>query len=192
MSLNIISWNAQSFQNKIFEFRNYLNSLKKPLHIILIQETWLTSSISIELAGYTCIRADRPTSNARAHGGVLIFIANNIRFKRVNFTNLELTEGIFIEIYLSQFTFKLGCVYSSSGLSRHDAKLDYKRLLSKPGPFLLAGDFNAKHIEWNNSTSNRKGLDLFSICDSNHVNIHFPDHPTLFPDNCKATPCLRQ
>ena len=54
-------------------------------------------------------------------------------------------------------------------------------MISHSGPFVLAGDFNAKHTSWNNVKFDQSGCHLKKICDDNLCDIHFTNSPTAFP-----------
>ena len=55
-------------------------------------------------------------------------------------------------------------------------------------PVLLAGDLNAKHVDWNSRLSTRRGKLLRDYADGNSCLIFEPDSPTTNPYNSSATP----
>jgi hypothetical protein len=55
-------------------------------------------------------------------------------------------------------------------------------------PVLLAGDLNAKHMDWNSRLSTRRGKLLHDYADGNSCLIFGPDSPTTSPYNPLATP----
>ena len=55
-------------------------------------------------------------------------------------------------------------------------------------PVLLAGDLNAKHVDWNSWLSTRRGKLLRDYADGNSCLIFGPDSPTTNPYNSSATP----
>lgn len=187
MSINILSWNCQSVLSKMYELQNYIKDPKNSTpNLILLQETWLNPKQTVKIPNFNCIRNDRNSDSRRPHGGVLIFIHKDIKFKIINFPNLKFIEGVFISVDTGSFTLTMGSIYSSSSLSRNEAKNDIKKLLSMQGPFVLVGDWNAKSHSWNNICQNFKGIDLKKICDEKMIDINFPDFPTLNPDNRKG------
>ena len=182
MDLKVLSWNAQSIKNKIkSELADHL--LKNFYHLILIQETWLSDKSEVSLPGYSCLRADRKTNlNLNyPHGGVLIFIHKSILGQSVKFCHLEHVESLFIKLTIGSFSFVLGTTYISPKKSRLEFFKDFNKILSQPGPFIIAGDFNAKHKNWNNPSNCRKGTDLNNLCKRHNCSINFPDVPTLHP-----------
>lgn len=203
MNIKVLSWNCQSLNTtKLYSLKNFLNDTSNPnsYHLIFLQETWLNASIKISLPHYNCVRKDRNKQSQYPHGGVIIFVRKDINYKTVAFCNLDFMEAVFVEIDTGIFPIKFGSVYSTSKMSRKNSKSDFIKLLSRNGPFVLAGDFNAKHPSWNNPSFNPitgkkllsgpdygKGSDLKEICDHFRVELCFPDHPTLSPDNNKGT-----
>lgn len=181
MRLKILSWNAQSFRNKKSDFLNFIN--ENTFHIILLQETWLNEKVDLSIPNFSCLRKDRVnTTNSRnPHGGVLIFVHNSINAKSVQFCHLNFVESVFIRIQVSSFAVTIGSIYSSAALTRAQSAKDLSKLISQPEPFILAGDFNAKHSFWNNINNCKKGEDLFKFCSQHSCSVNFPDEPTLFP-----------
>jgi hypothetical protein len=55
-------------------------------------------------------------------------------------------------------------------------------------PVLMAGDLNAKHVDWNSWLSTRRGKLLHDYADGNSCLIFGPDTPTTNPYNPLATP----
>jgi hypothetical protein len=55
-------------------------------------------------------------------------------------------------------------------------------------PVLLAGDLNAKHVDWNSRLITRRGKLLRDYADENSCQIFGPDSPTNIPYNQSATP----
>ena len=55
-------------------------------------------------------------------------------------------------------------------------------------PVLLAGDLNAKHVDWNSRLSTRREKFLRDYTDENSCLIFGPDTPTINPYNPSATP----
>jgi exonuclease III len=171
MLLKILSWNSQSVQFKDIELSHFLQ--QNFFHIVCIQETWLKPNLKFSIPGYHCLRQDRISSSPNPHGGVAILVHSSIKSKctRAKFVKMDLVESIFVEISLSTFKFTLGSIYCPGKPRKYDSefekkiKLDLSKLLSRPGPFVLTGDWNAKHINWNNKLNDQRGnfLDSFTF-----------------------------
>jgi len=55
-------------------------------------------------------------------------------------------------------------------------------------PVLLAGDLNAKHVDWNSRLNTRRGKLLRDYADENSCLIFGPDAPNTNPYRSNATP----
>jgi hypothetical protein len=55
-------------------------------------------------------------------------------------------------------------------------------------PDLMAGDLNAKHMEWNSRIFTRRGRFLLDYTDKNSCPIYGPNTPTKVPYNLSAAP----
>jgi hypothetical protein len=54
-------------------------------------------------------------------------------------------------------------------------------------PVLMAGDLNAKHVDWNSRLTTRRGKILCDCADGNSCLIFGPDTPTTYTYNLSAT-----
>lgn len=179
MCIKVLSWNIQSFRSKKSELLTFLqNNL---FHIVLLQETWLNEKVLITIPNYECFRNDRNANSRNPHGGVMICIHKSLAIKRIFSKNLQHIESIFAELAIGQRLITIGSVYNSSALTPKQSHDDLKKLFSLPGTLILGGDWNAKHTSWNNVKNNRKGSDLFKLCQEKLLDIHAPDSITLIP-----------
>jgi hypothetical protein len=55
-------------------------------------------------------------------------------------------------------------------------------------PVLMAGDLNAKHVDWNSRMTTKRGKLLRDYADENSCLIFWPDTPTTNPYNPSVTP----
>jgi exonuclease III len=181
MRLKILSWNCQSLRSKIFELSDFLEN--NFYHFVLLQETWLNQNSKIHFPNYVCVRKDRNSHSRNPHGGVAILVHVSLKnnYAMLKPVDLDFVESIIIQVNLKNFNFTLGSIYSPATCRATDVRSDLEKLLSKPGPFILAGDYNAKHTSWNNSKSNIKGKHLLRICNEKFCEIHFSEETTVFP-----------
>jgi hypothetical protein len=181
MGLRIVTWNCHSARYKDVELSNFLKNHFH--HFVLLQETWLSPKVTFKIPGYVCLRQDRETFSQSSHGGVAILIHNSIASScsRIKFVELDIVESIFVQVSFPSFSFVLGSIYSPATCSAKNVKGDIQKLLTRPGPFVFAGDFNAKHPSWNNVNYNYKGVHLRRICDENLCEIHHSEETTCFP-----------
>jgi Endonuclease-reverse transcriptase len=179
MKLKILSWNCQSLQTKVLELCHFLKS--NFFLIVLLQETWLNSRVPIKVLNYDCVRQDRDSNSQYPHGGVAFLFHKSLGYKRCDVVGLEFIESIFINLSIHAFQFTVGSIYASSSLKKTEVKIDLEKLFARPGLFVFAGDYNAKHTSWNNVKSDNKGTSLLRICEKNLCEIHFSELPTAFP-----------
>lgn len=184
MFINSCCWNAHSlsanYQNtKIPELSRFIE--EKNLKLICISETWLTDRSNVTIPHFYCYRTDR------SRGGVCIFIHKSIPHKFLKQISLEYAEAVQIKIHDHNRDITVSSIYCSPSCTRAQSLYFFDKVLSSPGPTVIAGDFNAKHNSWNNATFCLKGVDLFNLCNKKRVNVHPPDGPTCTPPNGKPS-----
>lgn len=177
--LKVVMWNSRSLKSKVSEFSNFLNFHK--IDIALISETWLNPSIKISIPDFQIYRNDRNSNSSHPHGGVAICVRKNLVHFQCNSVNLNSIENIFIKVPFENSNLSIGSIYCPPSMKVHDFKSEMRKLLSLPGPIILGGDVNAKHISWNNTKNNYKGIELLKIADNSFYDILSPNYPTLFP-----------
>ena len=106
-TLEIFHLNARSMRNKL----NYIHDIADTFHILCIAETFLDNSItmdSIILEGFNePLRKDR-TNNG---GSVVIFVTNELRYKRWPDLKDQNIESIWVEIMLNNYSILVCCFY---------------------------------------------------------------------------------
>ena len=83
-------------------------------------------------------------------------------------------ESLFIRIH-SKPSLIVGAVYITPKTKITEEHLD--NLTAHPSPFIIGGDFNAKHTLWNNCTNNRLGNTLHKHLHKNNYHI---EHSNTF------------
>ena len=125
--------------------------------VICISETYLNSDIStvdenLEIAGYTLIRVDHPSSTKR--GGVCIYYKHSLAFKLLDICYLE--ECINFEISFGGKLCNFISLYRSASQPidafekfPDNFELNLEKVTNK-NPYLIAilGDFNATSSSW--------------------------------------------
>ena len=81
---------------------------------------------------------------------------------------------------------KILAVYLSP--SRPLIKRDLSACLDGGLPVLMAGDLNAKHVDWKSRLTTTRGRLLRDYADRNSCLIYCPDSPTTIPYNPSAIP----
>lgn len=178
--LRVVNWNGRSIQNKQLEFFDFLQSHN--IDVAVVTETWLRPNISFLHPNYCCIRFDRGTNNdADRGGGVLIAIRREIGFQELR-TKSKVIETVGISIPFGEHKLNIIAAYfpgSRRGSDWSSFRQDIRALSNHTDPFLIVGDFNARHNQWNCATNNRAGNLLLQEATHCGFTVHYPDTPTF-------------
>ena len=174
--LKIISWNANGInsKNKLDLLINLI--IKEKIDIILLNETRIRKNKNLKIKGFTTIRRDRNDNSG--HGGVAIFIKNNIDFKEIN-PIIDCS----IEHAIIQLSNKLTIIIVYNSPINNFIQNDILKLTKVSKKMLIIGDLNARHQFWNCQSNNANGRTLLSVLNSTECVIQYPDTPTHYPDN---------
>lgn len=169
-SPRILLWNIRSFRSHRNEL--ILLTASTQAEVVLLTETFLTPNIIISLPGYTVVRSDRATPR----GGVAILIKNSIHFKVINKPpDLDLECCL---IKTETPSLHIGVVYIPPKYDLNPSSLN--KLTGIGSPFIIGGDFNAKHRFWNSYQANKNGKILYNHYASSNYNIMYPNSFTRF------------
>lgn len=171
MCLKSLVWNAHSIKPKLSEFIKFIEDHK--IDIILLSETWLKADEIFYLPLFNCYRTDRP------YGGVAILIRKVIPHQFIKKIALPYAEAASIKIFDSN-PFSISAIYCSPAASKVQAASFYDSVFALNGPHIVGGDFNAKHVRWNNTFNCPKGLLLAKKCSQLSYMIHSPNSATNF------------
>ena len=150
--------------------------------ICLLTKTFRNPGEAFSLANYVCHRTDRPT----AGGGMAILVRRGIQHHSVPVLSLTWLEATAIQTELAGRPVRILAAYLSPSPPLIGADLD--ACFGGDLPVLLAGDLNAKHVDWNSRLSTTSGELMRDYADSNSCLIFGPDSPTTNPYNHSATP----
>jgi hypothetical protein len=134
------------------------------------------------MANYVCHRTDRLTEG----GGTAIQVRRDIDHHTVVVKDLEHLEATAIQVVMGSKPVRILAVYLSP--SRLLFSTGLSACLSGGLPVLMAGDLNAKHMEWNSRLVTRKGRLLRDYADENSCLIYGPSTPITIPYNPSASP----
>ena len=145
ISLDCLSWNVRSLNNKVEPVMDYIISIDSP--IVFIQETWLTDSKNhttaiIKNHGYKIHHTHRPNSNG---GGVAILFKSNIKVIKLFIGNQPTFESVTVKIVLpGKNNLICACIYRTGTMSSFLSDFDtfVGTLFSKSDKVLICGDFN--------------------------------------------------
>jgi len=126
--------------------------------------------------------AHRPT----AGGGTAILIRRGIVHHSVPVPDLTHFEATAVQVILDGRQVKILAAYLSTSCPLIGA--DLTACFGGGLPVLMAGDLNAKHVDWNSRLTTIRGKLLRVYTDENFCLIFEPDTPTTNPYNPYATP----
>ena len=143
--------------------------------ICLLSETFLKPGQAFRLANYVCHRTDRPTVG----GGTAILFRRGIQHHSVPVLGIAQLEATAIQTQLAGRPLKILPVYFSP--SRPLIRVDMDACLAGGLPFLMAGDLNTKHVDWNSRLCTTRGKLLRDYADSASCLIFRSDSPITNP-----------
>ncbi|XP_076651227.1 uncharacterized protein LOC143358164 [Halictus rubicundus] len=166
-SLRILYWNCRSIRTKKIE----ITHLAKGADIVVCVETWLRPEIDFQLPGFHSVRKDRQHLHG---GGIAIFIAKHLKYIPLN--NLGIADGhtetCCIQITnVSENTTIAACYRPPSNKITESHWDAFIQSLQDIGPFIIMGDCNAQHSEWNCSKIDSPGRTLIQILDKHEITI---------------------
>jgi hypothetical protein len=181
-ALRLACRNADGVRSRKLELENFLNQHSVDIHVCLLSEKFLHLGQAFRLANYVSHRKDSPTV-----GGVTaILVHRGIVHYLVSSLGLTYHEATTKQIMLDPSLVKVLAAYLSSSRPRIGEDLD--ACFGGGLPVLLAGDVNAKHVDWNLRLSSRSGKHLRDYDDENLRLIFRPNSPTIITFKRSATP----
>lgn len=171
--IKFLIWNCHSVRGKLDELTSFMSS--HSIDVALLSETWLVAGTNFFIPGYTIFRADR------YKGGAAILIRSNIPHNHISTKSMGFAESISTVLRINNSNIRVSAIYISPAASRAQSTSFFSYLLNRPGQHLIGGDFNCKHVAWNNTKSCYKGVDLFNLCTKFNFDIVRPDQPTHIP-----------
>ncbi|GFX55666.1 RNA-directed DNA polymerase from mobile element jockey [Trichonephila clavipes] len=130
-----------------------------------IEETWLEPGIDPQIANYRLFKDDRiEFPHTVTRGGTAIYCKNEIVHNRVP---LPATPGI--DATAVQIKIKnapplniISAYIRKSAQSRFPSE-DFKKIFNSGSNCIIAGDFNASHVDWHNVKNTRYGISLRNL-----------------------------
>ena len=163
-------WNSHSVRNKILELSNFIQS--NNIDIAFISESWLEEKDSFFIPNFNVYRADRK------NGGSLILIKSNIQHSALVRYHFNYAEAVTLKVMLNNHCVNLSSIYISPAATRKQSEAFFSKILSISGEHVIAGDFNCRHLAWNNSCNSHKGIDLLRLVGLHKFEVLVPDRPT--------------
>ena len=170
--LNILQWNIQGIRSKYQELRTILHDEK--ILVACIQETLLGDTSWQPTKTYTIEKSPHTGDQNR---GVAVLCHATLKYNRVRlYTTLE---AVAITIH-SNKQYTICSIYISPSINiRREDILDLIKQL--PQPFLLLGDFNAKHPLWDfENSEDARGRDIVNLITNEALGLLGRGEPTHY------------
>eukprot|EP00971_Amphidinium_carterae_P348335 6490438-Amphidinium_carterae.1 len=183
-SLRILQHNIRGFKTHKAELERYLSFTE--VHVLCLQETWLTSKDAAALRGYElACRADRVLGAKSSGGGVLIFVSEQVKYDQlvVQLPSGHSADACGVEVQLNGMkTFKILNVYLppvERGVEVQ--RSDVRPILDALQFDLLVADINAHHGSWDfEGHEDARGEELFDLCCERNLVTLNTGEPTRF------------
>jgi len=156
--LRILQWNCRGARDKLVD----LQRLASEYHVIFLQESLLSPTSHLSIAGFKLIRLDITRPGLR---GLCTLIRNDYSFSIVDLRGIYHPSVEILGMFLScslDFLLVIFNIYRHPNLQTPFSF--YRRLFSYILSFkhvLLLGDFNAHHPAWDNGKQDRSGKFLY-------------------------------
>ena len=154
---SVVHYNVQSIINKLDLIETELQNFD----VISITETWLdqrTSDLDLNIKGFNLFRRDRPGDN---HGGICVYVRDNIYSCRRNAIELPNIECVWVEVIVQGRKQLIGTFYrppnSSNAVMTSIEDSIGQAFDTNIQNILITGDFNLDILKDN---SNKKITDL--------------------------------
>ncbi|GFW38586.1 RNA-directed DNA polymerase from mobile element jockey [Trichonephila clavipes] len=156
---------CRAFKNSFPRSARHLRTWIKRMLYSKLTETWLEPGIDPQIANYRLFKDDRiEFPHTVTRGGTAIYCKNEIVHNRVP---LPATPGI--DATAVQIKIKnapplniISAYIRKSAQSRFPSE-DFKKNFNSGSNCIIAGDFNASHVDWHNVKNTRYGVSLRNL-----------------------------
>lgn len=148
--LKFLQWNCRGILRKHSSLVNLTNTHNAS--VILLSETHLDPSMNFQLKGFSILRKDH-RSNSR---GILIAIRKDMNPLLCQLDCPPSIDAVACSINSSLGVITVVSIYIHPNATVTATELE-RFLNSIPKPFIVGGDWNAKHSLWGNADNNRRG-----------------------------------
>ncbi|GFT58124.1 putative RNA-directed DNA polymerase from transposon X-element [Trichonephila clavipes] len=150
---SFISWNCRGLRTRLDDLKSIISTYQPAC--VALQETFLKSTMTMQVRGYNCVRRD-VDGDTSPTGGVCLFTSNLFPSNVVTLhTSLQ---AVAVRIHVHSLV-TVCCVY----LPPNDVvpQVDLNHLVSQlPAPFILLGDFNGHSPLWGHDVTNSRGRQI--------------------------------
>lgn len=177
----IITFNIRGLKGRYHDLTNFLQA-RRP-HVVLLQETLLSSHQRAAIHGYTLLRKDRlPPAQ-----GTAIYLRSDVIAREFTLPDVVFeAQAILVKIGAGELL--LINAYTTPQGQLPIA--DLQRVLSLRAPTLLIGDLNARHTAWLCPASTQRGRALLRMIQQDNLSLHHPDEPTFYPTTSHYRPSV--
>ena len=183
--MSSIQWNCRSIATSAEELKILFRDTDAK--IMSLQETKIGDKFYNPGMNYTFHRSP-PLQGERAQGGTGFIIHRSIRYSTIHLNTV--LQACAIQIYLDKKVTLCSLymehtledhLYDMSGSNRQLNITDFQGLINQlPSPFILMGDFNAKHSLWGGNICDRWGNIIEQLLDNNDIVLMNDGSPTRY------------
>lgn len=147
--LKALFWNCQGIRSKKPELIDFIAT--HSINMVFLSETYLSEKHRFSIPGFTIYRKHAHKVR-RWHGGVALLIKQNLQQHEVVVPALSTIQAVAASVTVSNKPIVFISVYCpNQTLSMNDIDT----LASISQTFFLAGDLNAKNVQWGCRTTNK-------------------------------------
>jgi hypothetical protein len=180
--LRLACWKADGVRGRKLKLEHFFN--EHGVDICLLIQTFLNHGQAFRFANYVYYRTYKLT----AGGGTAILVRRGIVHHSVPIPGLTHLEATAIQVTIAGKPMKILAARLSPSRPLSGAELS--ACFGEEMPVVMAGDINAKHVDWNSRLTTRRRIPLRDYADEDSCLIFGPDTPTTNPYNRLATPVL--
>ena len=181
----ICHWNVRGFRANYLHLRTLLSDTQAC--VMCLQETMMPHPTPNAPRGFNMFEKRGPHNGGPVnHGGVCTLVKNTIANIQLNL-NTEL-QAVAVRCQLDQL-YTICNIYLPP--SENVSLQQLEDLVAQlPTPYLLVGDFNARHPLWGDTLCNQKGRIVESLIDSTPCSILNNGRPTHLHQQTNSTTCI--
>ncbi|GIX82101.1 nucleic-acid-binding protein from transposon X-element [Caerostris extrusa] len=130
------------------------------IDLLLIHETCLQPGHEPKIPNFTLYKNDRINyTNLRTTGGTCIYVKNSLNHHQLPTPQMTGIEATIVNLQVTENT----KIAFASTYCKHSATFainDLSKLLNIQPHVIVAGDFNAKHTSWHNTSNSARDINL--------------------------------
>ncbi|GFV21096.1 putative RNA-directed DNA polymerase from transposon X-element [Trichonephila clavipes] len=168
-----ISWNCRGLRTRLDDLKSIISTYQPAC--VALQETFLKSTMTMQVRGYNCVRRDVDGATSPT-GGVCLFTSN--LYPSTVVTLHTSLQAVAVRIHIHSLV-TVCCVY----LPPNDVvpQVDLNQLVSQlPAPFILLGDFNGHSPLWGHDDTNSRGRQIELLISDHCLCLLNNDEKTYF------------